>query len=409
MAQPQNSTRPRHHDHIHHRLIHSVETSSVGRSIAMAIAQWLLDQEILTDPEQKHAMAGAVQAACVAHDIGNPPFGHSGEAAIGEWFSEKFSKTSGMFGALGKDKWREFIEFEGNAQGFRILTNLEMYRNDGGMRLSFPVLGAFQKYPLGANAAEKQRHNSKAASEPIYCGAKKFGVFQSDLESLKVIGEKMGMVQCEIEGEIAFRRHPLVFIVEAADDICYNLLDLEDAYTSGDLSAQEVERLLLTICGKPNRDLSSYTPAEKISYYRARAIGVGVQQCVDAFKKNYITIMDGTFNSSLLEECEKWLEFEKIKDLSKERIFKSKRKTELEVSGRNVIHKVLDGVAPIYQTLSACNWEEEKLSGYEEKVVRALNLDLRTVRDEYSALHSMTDFVSGMTDRYCVSIAKLLS
>lgn len=137
------------HDHVHHRLIHSVEVGSVGRSLAMGIGQWLVEQGHIEKGEQ-FSLANIVQAACAAHDIGNPPFGHSGENAIGAWFEEQFSNPKGIIADLDYSLRDEFCTFEGNAQGFRIIARTEMYRNDGGMRLSKAVLGAFMKYPLSA-------------------------------------------------------------------------------------------------------------------------------------------------------------------------------------------------------------------------------------------------------------------
>ncbi|MCU6456032.1 dNTP triphosphohydrolase, partial [Sphingomonas sp. A2-49] len=133
------------HDHVHHRLIHSVEVSSVGRSLAMRVGSWLEDDRRL-ETGASGVLADIVLAACAAHDIGNPPFGHSGEAAMGDWFAEQFDRGTGLAADIDPDHRGEFVDFEGNAQGFRIITRLEMYRNDGGMRLSKGMLGAFTKY-----------------------------------------------------------------------------------------------------------------------------------------------------------------------------------------------------------------------------------------------------------------------
>jgi dGTPase len=146
------------HDHIHHRLIHSVETASVGRSLGMAVGHWM-EQESHLKQGEKHVVAGLVQAACLAHDIGNPPFGHSGEAAIGEWFREKFHASTDIFQAIDHTLHGEFENFEGNAQGLRIIARLEMYRNEGGMRLSNGVLGTFAKYPITQNTKSLESFN----------------------------------------------------------------------------------------------------------------------------------------------------------------------------------------------------------------------------------------------------------
>ena len=227
-------------DHIHHRLIHSLETASVGRSLGIAVGDWLEREHGLGSGE-KHAVAGIVQAACLAHDIGNPPFGHSGEATIGSWFVEKFESGQEFFQRVDETRRAEFVEFEGNAQGFRLLSRLEMYRNDGGMRLSRSVLGAFTKYPITANI--------RRGVQDSYCGLKKFGIFESELDLFAEVAESVGL---PVEGTgVAkwWRRHPLVFLVEAADDICYNILDLEDAFLSGEFAFDVVMKQLESLAG----------------------------------------------------------------------------------------------------------------------------------------------------------------
>ena len=389
-------------DHLHHRLIHSVETASVGRSLGIAVGDWLEKEHSLPAGE-KHAVAGIVQAACLAHDIGNPPFGHSGEAAIGEWFSEKFGEKSELFAALDNNRQREFEAFEGNAQGFRLLTKLEMYRNQGGMRLSRSVLAAFSKYPTTAQA------QSIAQATYSYCGLKKFGVFESELDLFVNVAEGVGLPEV-IENQVRWwRRHPLVFLVEAADDICYNILDLEDAFTSGDFTLETVMDHLNSIGGKPNRDLLDRRPEEIIAYARARSIGNAIDACVEAFKCNYDAIMAGTFSGSLVSVSRQKAQFDKIKTLASQRLFTTRRKTELEVLGRNVVHQVLDGLEGVYTALMANNWEKQKLGNYHVQLCRATGLDLRDVNDAYTALHSLTDYVSGMTDRYAVKIARMVS
>lgn len=389
-------------DHLHHRLIHSVETASVGRSLGIAVGDWLEKEHSLPAGE-KHAVAGIVQAACLAHDIGNPPFGHSGEAAIGQWFSQKFASKTELFTALDVNKRQEFEAFEGNAQGFRLITKLEMYRNDGGMRLSRSVLAAFSKYPTTAHVQSiaKQTHD--------YCGLKKFGIFESELDLFADVAKGVGLPEGGGDGSRWWRRHPLVFLVEAADDICYNILDLEDAFTSGDFTQETVMEHLNALAAKSNRDLSDRRPEEIIAYARARSIGSAIDACVEAFKQNYDAIMAGTFSGSLVGVSRQKAQFDKIKTLASQRLFTSRRKTELEVLGRNVVHQVLDGLEGVYTALMANGWKEADLDGYHKQLCRATGLDLRDVTDPYTALHSLADYVSGMTDRYAVKIARLVS
>ncbi|WP_258547050.1 dGTP triphosphohydrolase [Phaeobacter gallaeciensis] len=390
------------HDHIHHRLIHSVETASAGRSLGMAVGHWLEEEGEIQFGE-RHKLAGIVHAACLAHDIGNPPFGHSGEASMGHWFSGKFSTPNGVFGGMDSSLRAEFKEFEGNAQGFRILTRLEMYRNEGGMRLSNAVLGAFTKYPVTADV------QSKLKGRVSYCGLKKFGVFDGEAEYFPRVAKTLGLIEETGQDGTWWRRHPLVFLVEAADDICYNIVDIEDGYTAGDLEYSEVINCLEPLGGRSNREHKEYTKFEKIAYLRAKSIGVAIEACVDAFKENYDAIMQGTFSGSLVEVSSKKDEFQKIRRIAQDKLFTAPRKTELEVHGRNVIHRILEGILPVYQKLADTGWEQSRLEGYELQLVRATNLDLRGVHNSYTAFHSLTDFVSGMTDRYAVDVARMVS
>ncbi len=387
-------------DHLHHRLIHSLETSSVGRSLGVEVGEWLEQEAHITEGD-RHVVSGIVSAACLAHDIGNPPFGHSGEAAIGQWFRARFAEGRPLFSDLEPSLQTEFNEFEGNAQGFRILTRLEMYRNRGGMRLSRGVLGAFTKYPVTAHVRE--------GIPGGYCGLKKFGVFAGEIGRFEEVAQACGLPMVVHRNGTWWRRHPLVFLVEAADDICYNILDLEDAYTSGDFTAETVIGHLEPITGKSNQALAHMADQDRIAYARARGIGIAIEACVEAFKNNYAAIMDGTFSEALIDVSGKAEEFRAIKTLARERLFTSPRKTELEVQGRNVVHRVLDGISDIYLTLHDRNWDADSLEPYHRQLIKAAGVDIRDVTDSYSALHSLADYVSGMTDRYAVKVARMLS
>ena len=392
------------HDHIHHRLIHSIEVASLGRSLAMRIGHWLAEQGEIAAGEE-HVLADVVQAACVAHDIGNPPFGHSGEAAMGDWFAGRFSAGTGLAGDLEPALRSEFEAFEGNAQGFRILTRLEMYRNQGGMRLSKAVLGAFAKYPVTASV----RATLPPERCTSYAGLKKFGFFRAEESLFAEAAEALGLPQEVSLGRRWWQRHPLVFLVEAADDISYNIVDLEDAFTAGDLPFEEVRDRLEELAGRPNRDSTGMTRVEEIAYLRARAIGAGIEAAVAAFQRHYAEIMAGQFSGALVSASDLGAAFARIEDLARARIFTSPRKTELEISGWQVIRNVLDGVMPVYEDLARAGWQAEALSGHSAPIARALSLDLRDLTDAESALHALADFVSGMTDRYALRVSRMLS
>ena len=386
-------------DHIHHRLIHSVEVSSVGRTLGMDVGQWLVDDKTLSDIKPDK-MSGIVQAACLAHDIGNPPFGHSGEAAIGAWFEERLTAPKGLFERLDAKHHQEFKKFEGNAQGFRILARKEMYVDEGGMRLSLAVLGAFTKYPATANI-------SVEAPEP-YCGLKKYGLFENDAVLFAEAAAALGLPERIAANGRWWKRHPLVFLMEAADDICYNIMDLEDAFTCGDVPFAQARDLLAALFPKSNSAHRFVSQAAEIAYMRARAVGGAIMACVDAFKANYDGLMDGTFSSGLIEVSSKADEFKRIREIARERIFNAPRKTELEVFGRNVIYKTLDGLFPLFEALGQAGWKADALSSYHQQLARALGLHLDDLDNAYDALHALTDFVSGMTDRYAVKVSEML-
>ncbi len=393
------------HDHVHHRMIHSMETSSVGRSLGIQVGQALVERGLLEEGQQ-HVMAGTVQAACLVHDIGNPPFGHSGEASIGAWFARKFHENSGIPAGIAPEHRAEFTAFEGNAQGFRITARLEMARREGGMRLSYATLGAFAKYPCTAQAA--------ADAEVPYVGLKKFGTFASEEALFSEVAAALGLPEERTpQGYRWWRRHPLAFLVEAADDICYRILDLEDAATVGDLDSAIVQEILEEITGKPNReDDALMSRRDRVGMLRAMAIGSSIDSAVEAFLAHYEAIMAGTFNDGLMEVSSKAHAFARLKEISNARIFTAQRKTELEIVGRQVLFTILDEFHALFEELKACDWDSERLlapHGYWTKLVRAVDLDLRGVVDDYTAAHALTDFVSGMTDRYALRVRDMIT
>ncbi|MDO5620236.1 MAG: dNTP triphosphohydrolase [Paracoccus sp. (in: a-proteobacteria)] len=382
-------------DHVHHRLIHSVEVSSVGRSLAMGIGQWLVENDHIPR-DRVHDLANIVQAACVAHDIGNPPFGHSGEAAMGEWFTEGFDHGKGLLDDLPKKLRPQFTAFEGNAQGFRILTRLEMYRGTGGMQLAKATLGAFTKYPVTA----ADRLALKGA------GFKKYGIFQSDRDAFANVAETLGLPERSKRKARVWGRHPLVYVMEAADDITYNIVDLEDAFTTAELPYETTRDLLFRLIGKEVRPAPEATNAEHIAHLRARSIGAGVAACVDAFATHYAAIMAGTFTGDLVSASTLSDVFRDIKTLSRDQIFTAPRKTELEISGRQIIRNVMSGILPVY---AAHLRKPGNMPTHETQLARALSLDLRDVTDAETALHALADFTSGMTDRYALRISRMLT
>ena len=393
-------------DHIHHRLIHSLEVTSVGRSLGIEIGAWLADEQKMIEEDQIDVIAGLVQTACMAHDIGNPPFGHSGEDAIANWFKEKLASNQGIFVDLSADQRAEFEAFEGNAQGFRILTRTEMYREDGGMRLTLGALGAFTKYPVSASVKQQVK--------PTYIGLKKYGFFANDIETFKFVATQLSLPETEVKDANGvligswWSRHPLAFLMEAADDICYNIMDLEDAFLAGDLQFDDVKDLLKTLFANPNKNYPQQGEADTIATYRALAIRDSISACVEAFKNNYADIMSGYFSTSLVDASSLKDRFAEIKAIARKRIFNATRKIELEVYGRNVIYRVLDGLLPLLNELRHYKWDASKLNGYHTQLIAALHFPVGQIGQSYDALHTLTDYVSGMTDRYAVKVADMI-
>ncbi len=249
-------------DYVRTRLTHSMEVASVGRSLGANAGQVIIDRHLKGSDYNPADFGHIVSAACLAHDIGNPPFGHFGEEIIRHWFA-KGKGAEGRAEGLTPAQMRDFELFEGNAQGFRVLTKLQNWRNSGGLRLTYATLGTFMKYP---------RVSSVSAPAPGDSGAKKFGVMQSELDAFREIAAELGLLKRGTEDY--WCRHPLSYLVEAADDICYSIVDIEDGYKLGRLAYDETEDIMIRILGSPPKRYHEVDdPTERISYLRAKCIG----------------------------------------------------------------------------------------------------------------------------------------
>ena len=387
-------------DHIHNRLTHSIETGSVGRSLGTMVGSRLCtslsEKEIDFSPDDFGCI---VQAACMAHDIGNPPFGHAGEDAIGEWFKQEINEKAGIFQELSGVEKAELSSFEGNAQGFRILTQLENRKWAGGLQLTHAVLGAFMKYPRPAYPRLK-----KAGS---YKGFKKFGYFSSEKNYVDEIASALEMKALGEETGYWYR-HPLAFLVEAADDICYNIVDLEDAILMADLHYENVVSLLEPLA--PSLVFEKHMGEEsRIAYMRAVAIDNVINEVVEIFCENQDSLLDGTFTTDLVSQTKYAKAFTDIQQTASKRIFTTQLKTEREISGRKVIHGILDIYKQVISSLKDNDWKSEKIPPHIKRLIRYANLDFREANDLYKATLVVTDFVSGMTDRYSKDTYKILS
>jgi dGTPase len=275
-------------DFVHTRLTHSLEVSVVGRSIGRLVGKKIIEKyPYLKEIHGFHMndFGAIVAAACLAHDIGNPPFGHSGEKAIGEYF--KTGNGQQYKNQLAEKEWQDLIDFEGNANGFSVLTG-NRPGNEGGLRISYATLGAFMKYPK----------ESLPKKPTTAIADKKYGFFQQDKAFFKEVAEELGLISNKTGDNIGFERHPLAYLVEAADDICYTIIDFEDGINLGLVNEDFALEYLIKLV-KDSIDVFKYnslqTKEDRISYLRALAIGSLINDAVRIFIENEESILKGQF------------------------------------------------------------------------------------------------------------------
>lgn len=383
-----------HNDNIRTRLSHSVEVASVGRSlgtiIGSAIAPRLKLEGITAD-----SFGHIVQAACLAHDIGNPPFGHAGEDAIKDWFATTSAGQSILKGMKNAER-HDFENFDGNAQGFRILTQLEQRKWSGGLQLTHAALGAFTKYPRA----------STAPAQKSYPGSKKVGIYQSELEYFIAIADSLKLKPQGKSGA-AWSRHPLAYLMEAADDICYSIIDIEDGAALGHLSYQEAENILLPIARISKRDLLG-SAGEKLSHLRAKAIGNLVNSVAESFLHEEKSLLAGTFAAELIDKTRYAENVALAKQTAHEQIFISREKTVRELAGASVITGLLDMLTEVPVALAASKFDASRLKGRTAKLARLTGLDGPQPKNLYHATLRITDYVAGMTDRFATDLYRNL-
>ncbi|MEO8230990.1 MAG: deoxyguanosinetriphosphate triphosphohydrolase [Ignavibacteriota bacterium] len=386
-------------DFVHTRLTHSLEVSVVGRSVGNLVGEKIIAKhpKLKKDFTQFH-FGEIVAAACLGHDIGNPPFGHSGEDAISEYFKNGNGKNFNEEIADEK-KWNDLIRFEGNAQGFRIITKLLNRDVNGGLQLTYATLSALNKYPKEA-LINLEIQDAKGHKN-IY---KKFGFFQSEKEIFKHVAEKTGLAKPNKQEKYLWCRHPLSFLVEAADDICYSIMDLEDGFRLGLLTFKETESLLLPLIHK--RDLTGYKNRddnEKVGYLRAKAISDLVNDIAEVFVENEKEILAGSFNNELVTVIKKSPALKKIEKVSVAKIYRHRSVVEREAAGYEVLGGLLDTFITAYNEYS-----NDNLSPKNRAIINLIPKRFFYAEKEnpelYHRLLRIIDFVSGMTDSYAVSI-----
>ncbi|PJA97689.1 MAG: deoxyguanosinetriphosphate triphosphohydrolase [Ignavibacteriales bacterium CG_4_9_14_3_um_filter_30_11] len=387
-------------DFVHTRLTHSLEVSCVGRSLGNIVGKILIGRH--KELEKKYLsfnFGEIVAAACLAHDIGNPPFGHSGEDAISEYFRNGEGKNFESKISDNK-KWEDLINFEGNAQGFRIITKLQNPNINGSLRLSLATLGTFTKYP--------RESKLNGIDEKLIKGNKiyrKHGFFQSEKKIFESVTKGIGLTKLNKEkNNSIFSRHPLAYLVEAADDICYGIMDLEDAFRLGILSFNETEKLLLPFVDKNLRLYNQRNKHDKIGYLRAKTISNLVMQLSYCFADNENIILEGKMYDDLISHIPANKAILRIKNISVEKIYSYKNVIEREAAGYEVIGGLLD----IF--INAINEEAEgRLSNKNKSIIQLLprqffEKDERNEEELYERLLKVTDYISGMTDSFAISL-----
>jgi dGTPase len=372
-------------DVVHSRLTHSLEVASVGRSLGARSAQHLG----FDDMAQRN-IGDIIAAACLAHDIGNPPFGHAGEDAIARYFVDN------SVPGLTQRELCDLTTYEGNAQGFRILCRLQ-FEQYGGMRLTAATLGAFLKYPR-----ESGEDFAGGVSE-----FKKNGVFQSEVAILLELARHLQLPSSvTAQGGRGFRRHPFAYLLEAADDICNSILDLEDAARLGWITHRELGELLVALVPPRVADIAlSYSDeSERTGYLRATSIGALVTQCAEVFSANAQRLLDGESLGSLVKLCPSAGVVRALETLAREKCYRNPAVLEREAAGYNAIHGLLDRFIPPLV-------EAPKRGSFESRMAALLYQRAAIVETmtTYEKVMRALDYISGMTDSYAIASFRRLS
>ncbi|WOG32302.1 deoxyguanosinetriphosphate triphosphohydrolase [Segatella copri] len=375
---------------VHNRLTHSLEVASVGMSIGNDISRRVIQKR----PELKETLVEElgtiVSAACLAHDLGNPPFGHSGEKAIQTFFSEgPGQKIKSM---VSSEFWDDITHFEGNANAFRILTHRFKGRRQGGFVMTYSMLASIVKYPFASSLAGNHG---------------KFGFFASEAESYRKIADELGIFCKSAPGEpLKYARHPLVYMVEAADDICYEIMDIEDSHKLKILSFAETEHLLLSFFDEEIQqkirqriiDEELTDENEKVVYMRASVIGKLENECVAAFLAHEEEILAGTFEGSLIDHISERQKkaYKECEKISYSKIYQSKPVLDIELSGYKIMATLMEVFVEAAVNPSRFNSKQLLRRVSSQYDIENENLEERIM--------AVIDYISGMTDIYALDI-----
>ncbi|MGP1622280.1 deoxyguanosinetriphosphate triphosphohydrolase [Bacteroides heparinolyticus] len=376
---------------VHNRLTHSLEVSCVGRSLGNDVSKAILARR----PELQHTylpeIGSIVSAACLAHDLGNPPFGHSGERAISTYFSE--GKGMDLRAHLTPEQWEDLTHFEGNANAFRQLTHQFEGRRKGGFVLTYPTLASIVKYPFSSSLAGKKP---------------KFGFFTTEEEGFRRIAEELGMKKLS-DAPLRYARHPLVYLVEAADDICYQMMDIEDAHKLKILTSQETQELLLAYFTDERKEHMLKTLEivsdvnEQIAYLRSSVIGLLISECTEAFLNNEAKILEGEFEGSLIRHISEQpaAAYKHCADVSMRKIYRSRDVLDIELAGFRIISTLLELMIDAVRS-------PEK--AYSQLLINRVS-DQYNIKAPalYEKIQAVLDYISGMTDVYALDLYRKIN
>lgn len=375
-------------DHTHNRLTHSVEVASVGRSLGNKVGGMLKMAQMLPESVDVNDFGLTVQVACLAHDLGNPPFGHTGEDALRLWFRQP--EHAHFLSSLNEGERNDVQTYEGNAHSLRQVASLEMYHNRGGMRLTAASVGALLKYPW-------------TSLHPN--GRKKFNIYQTELPFIRAVANELGLPE---NGTDCWARHPLSYLMEAADDICYALMDLEDALDLGLLDEREVENVMAQLVST-EITWQAYNARERVAMMRGLAIGRAIDDVAQTFVRHQQDLLNGTFRGKdLLDLCQEDVQstLDNAKKLARERIFRHKSKLVHELAAFPCLASLLDLLVPAAHALLVSG----SLNVQQSLALDLLENDPIVPQDSlYQAYMKILDFIGGMTDNYAAQTARELS
>ncbi|WP_299706631.1 dGTP triphosphohydrolase [uncultured Pontibacter sp.] len=382
-------------DFVHTRLTHSLEASVVGRSLGRIVGKSILERhpELTGEKNIQEADFGdIVAAACLAHDIGNPPFGHSGEDAISAYFQS--DEAQPFLHNLTDTQLADLHRFEGNAAGFRVLTyTYPAHCNlPGGLSLTYTTLATFTKYPK--------------ESLPLIAGTrdtseKKYGFFQTEKAWFNTIAQELGLLKKGTDDQVFFHRHPLAFLVEAADDICYRIIDFEDGLKLGLVPHQQGIALLRQILGDaPDRvsTLTFFDWREEIGYLRARIIGKLINEATQIFLQHEQEILAGTYDKPLVNELSCKPVLDEIKSLSIDLIYRNRPVLEIEAAGFEVLGGLLD--ACMKAAFRPASKHHRKIAD----LIPPQYLQLPEGASDYERIIHITDYVTSLTDQAALGL-----